>query len=50
MQAAIFEGLVSTSIDSWLEVMPQFIARLDTPNPVVRESVYVLMLHATVPV
>jgi FKBP12-rapamycin complex-associated protein len=43
VQTAIFEGLASTSIDSWLEVMPQFLSRLETPNLLVRESVYKIL-------
>lgn len=39
VEAAINEGLATTPIDTWLRLIPQFIARLDTTSPTVRQSI-----------
>ena len=40
---AITEGLPSVSIDTWLEVIPQLIARINQQNPRVRQAVHNLL-------
>ena len=37
---AVTEGFTSVSIDTWLEVIPQLIARINQPNPKVRNTVH----------
>lgn len=37
------EGFTSVSIDTWLEVIPQLIARINQPNPKVRSAVHRLL-------
>ncbi|KAF8421355.1 armadillo-type protein [Terfezia claveryi] len=43
VNAAVTEGFNAVSIDTWLEVIPQLIARINQPNPVVRHSVHQLL-------
>jgi FKBP12-rapamycin complex-associated protein len=40
---AVSEGFTSVSIDTWLEVIPQLIARINQPNPRVRSAVHRLL-------
>lgn len=40
---AITEGFASVSVDTWLEVIPQLIARINQPNPRVRQSIHNLL-------
>ncbi|KAK9480797.1 armadillo-type protein [Lipomyces japonicus] len=40
---AMNEGFTTVSIDTWLEVIPQLIARIHQPNPVVRRSLHALI-------
>ncbi|KAI4086955.1 MAG: hypothetical protein LQ339_008975 [Xanthoria mediterranea] len=40
---AVTEGFPTVSIDTWLEVIPQLIARINQPNRQVRESIHRLM-------
>ncbi|KAK9465831.1 armadillo-type protein [Lipomyces arxii] len=40
---AMNEGFTTVSIDTWLEVIPQLIARIHQPNPVVRKSLHSLI-------
>ena len=37
---AVTEGFTSVSIDTWLDVLPQLIARINQPNPKVRNTVH----------
>ena len=41
--SAITQGMSTVSIDTWLEVMPQLIARINQPNRLVRSSVHNLL-------
>ncbi|KAF8468992.1 armadillo-type protein [Kalaharituber pfeilii] len=43
VNAAVTEGFNAVSIDTWLEVIPQLIARINQPNPVVRHSLHQLL-------
>ena len=43
--AAIEDGFNQLSIDTWLHVIPQIIARINTPNDVIRASVHNLILR-----
>lgn len=43
VNAAVTEGFATVSVDTWLEVIPQLIARINQPNPRVRESVHRLL-------
>lgn len=43
--AAISEAFASVSIDIWLEVIPQLIARIHEANPSVRKSIHQLLLE-----
>lgn len=43
VNAAVTEGFNAVSIDTWLEVIPQLIARINQPNPIVRHSVHQLL-------
>ena len=43
VNTAILEGFNDVSIDIWLEVIPQLIARINQPNPRVRSSVHRLL-------
>ncbi|KAH0559920.1 hypothetical protein GP486_003558 [Trichoglossum hirsutum] len=40
---AVTEGFSTVSVDTWLEVIPQLIARINQPNQLVRHSVHQLM-------
>ncbi|KAK9470032.1 armadillo-type protein [Dipodascopsis tothii] len=40
---AMGEGFTTISIDTWLEVIPQLIARIHQPNPIVRKSLHTLI-------
>ncbi|KAL8733536.1 MAG: hypothetical protein Q9181_003535 [Wetmoreana brouardii] len=40
---AVTEGFNSVSVDTWLEVIPQLIARINQPNTVVRKSIHQLL-------
>jgi len=40
---AVTEGFQSVSVDTWLEVIPQLIARINQPNNRVRQSVHRLL-------
>jgi FKBP12-rapamycin complex-associated protein len=42
--ALLTEGRVTVSVDTWLQVVPQFIARLDICEPAVRPSIHQLLL------
>ncbi|GMK56480.1 hypothetical protein CspeluHIS016_0303200 [Cutaneotrichosporon spelunceum] len=42
---AIQQGMASVNIDVWLEVIPQIIARIQTPRPTIRELI-VRLLHS----
>ncbi|CAG8540856.1 14593_t:CDS:10, partial [Acaulospora colombiana] len=41
---AIKQGFGSVNIDTWLEVIPQLIARIHAPNPKVRELIHQLLV------
>ena len=41
--AAVTEGFQTVSIDTWLEVIPQLIARIHAPNSIVRRSIHQLL-------
>lgn len=43
VSAAVTEGFQSVSVDTWLEVIPQLIARINQPNNRVRQSVHRLL-------
>ncbi|KAI9673478.1 MAG: phosphatidylinositol kinase- protein kinase tor1 [Caeruleum heppii] len=43
VNAAVTEGFASITVDTWLEVIPQLIARITQPNPRVRQSVHNLL-------
>ncbi|KAI9797251.1 MAG: phosphatidylinositol kinase- protein kinase tor1 [Piccolia ochrophora] len=43
VNAAVTEGFASVNVDTWLEVIPQLIARINQPNPRVRQSVHNLL-------
>jgi FKBP12-rapamycin complex-associated protein len=38
------QGISSVSVDTWLEVMPQLIARINQPNRLVREAIHNLLV------
>uniref|UniRef100_H3G802 Serine/threonine-protein kinase TOR n=1 Tax=Phytophthora ramorum TaxID=164328 RepID=H3G802_PHYRM len=40
---AMIEGFQEASIDTWLDVIPQLIARIDTPNPKTSELLHELL-------
>ena len=40
---AITEGFATVSVDTWLEVIPQLIARINQPNTRVRQSIHRLL-------
>ncbi|KAF2748222.1 hypothetical protein M011DRAFT_467267 [Sporormia fimetaria CBS 119925] len=42
---AITEGTKSVPIDTWLEVIPQLLARINQPNPTVRQSIHQLLVE-----
>lgn len=39
IETALIEGFNSLSVETWIQVIPQLIARMDTPNVVVRKLV-----------
>ncbi|KAI4644804.1 uncharacterized protein J4E78_009623 [Alternaria triticimaculans] len=41
----ITEGTKSVPIDTWLEVIPQLLARVNQPNAVVRQSIHQLLIE-----
>jgi serine/threonine-protein kinase mTOR len=43
VNAAVTEGFANVSIDTWLEVIPQLIARINQPNKRVQQSVHNLL-------
>jgi len=43
VNAAVTEGFASVSVDTWLEVIPQLIARINQPNTRVRQSIHSLL-------
>jgi len=43
VNTAITEGFASVSVDTWLEVIPQLIARINQPNQRVRQSIHNLL-------
>lgn len=43
VNAAVTEGFGSVSVDTWLEVIPQLIARINQPNTRVRQSIHNLL-------
>lgn len=43
VNAAVTEGFASVSVDTWLEVIPQLIARINQPNQRVRLSIHNLL-------
>ncbi|KAH8586165.1 phosphatidylinositol 3-kinase-like protein tor2 [Bisporella sp. PMI_857] len=43
VNAAVTEGFTSVSVDTWLEVIPQLIARINQPNTRVRQSIHNLL-------
>lgn len=43
VNVAVTEGFNSVSVDTWLEVIPQLIARINQPDVVVRNSIHKLL-------
>ncbi|KAI6713291.1 hypothetical protein JHW43_004164 [Diplocarpon mali] len=43
VNTAVTEGFASVSVDTWLEVIPQLIARINQPNQRVRSSIHNLL-------
>ncbi|EHL03180.1 putative Phosphatidylinositol 3-kinase tor2 [Glarea lozoyensis 74030] len=43
VNTAVTEGFASVSVDTWLEVIPQLIARINQPNTRVRQSIHNLL-------
>ncbi len=43
VNAVVVEGFASVSIDTWLEVIPQLIARVNQPNTMVRKAIHHLL-------
>jgi FKBP12-rapamycin complex-associated protein len=43
VNAVVTEGFSSVSVDTWLEVIPQLIARINQPNTRVRQSIHNLL-------
>ncbi|CAG8961215.1 hypothetical protein HYFRA_00013271 [Hymenoscyphus fraxineus] len=43
VNTAVSEGFTSVSVDTWLEVIPQLIARINQPNHRVRQSIHTLL-------
>ncbi|KXT09741.1 hypothetical protein AC579_9320 [Pseudocercospora musae] len=41
---AVTQGISSVSVDTWLEVIPQLIARINQPNRLVREGIHNLLV------
>ncbi|KJX99355.1 phosphatidylinositol 3-kinase like protein [Zymoseptoria brevis] len=42
---SVQEGISSVSVDTWLEVIPQLIARINQPNRLVREGIHNLLVE-----
>lgn len=40
----VTQGISTVSIDTWLEVIPQLIARINQPNRIVREAIHKLLI------
>ena len=40
----VTQGISSVSVDTWLEVIPQLIARINQPNRLVREAIHSLLV------
>lgn len=43
VEAALIEGFNTVTIDTWLEVIPQIIARIDTPDRSIHRLIYDLL-------
>jgi FKBP12-rapamycin complex-associated protein len=43
VNTAVIEGFAAVSVDTWLEVIPQLIARINQPNARVRQSIHSLL-------
>lgn len=43
VNTAVTQGFGTVSVDTWLEVIPQLIARINQPNPRVRQSIHNLL-------
>ncbi|GAP93296.1 putative FKBP12-rapamycin complex-associated protein [Rosellinia necatrix] len=43
VNTAVIQGFSTVSVDTWLEVIPQLIARINQPNPRVRQSIHNLI-------
>ncbi|TYZ64094.1 hypothetical protein PybrP1_009121 [[Pythium] brassicae (nom. inval.)] len=43
VHAAMSDGFQDVSIDTWLDVIPQLIARIDSPNPTMNELLHELL-------
>ena len=43
VNAAVTEGFAAVKVDTWLEVIPQLIARINQPNARVRQSIHNLL-------
>jgi len=41
---SVTQGITSVSIDTWLEVIPQLIARINQPNKIVRDAIHNLLV------
>jgi FKBP12-rapamycin complex-associated protein len=41
----VTDGTKSVPIDTWLEVIPQLLARINQPNPTVRQSIHQLLVE-----
>ena len=41
---SVTQGISSVSIDTWLEVIPQLIARINQPNRIVRDAIHSLLV------
>ncbi|PSN67313.1 ARM repeat-containing protein [Corynespora cassiicola Philippines] len=41
----VAEGTKTVPIDTWLEVIPQLLARINQPNPTVRQSIHQLLVE-----
>lgn len=43
VNSAVSQGVTTVSIDTWLEVIPQLIARINQPNRLVKDSIHHLL-------
>ncbi|EMC92726.1 hypothetical protein BAUCODRAFT_76649 [Baudoinia panamericana UAMH 10762] len=41
---SVTQGIASVSVDTWLEVIPQLIARINQPNKIVRDAIHNLLV------